>query len=98
MERVPLPPRKPALELATPRAPELLSKKALAFFLGVSPWTVDRWRQVDPGFPAPLWMSDTSPRWWRSEIEQWLASRPRGDLAPAWRNSVTGRSRTSGRR
>jgi predicted DNA-binding transcriptional regulator AlpA len=67
----------------------MLSKQQLAELLGVDPWTVDRWRRpseatYDPSFPEPIWISNATPRWRRSEIEHWLATRQRGGLSPSW--------------
>ena len=52
----------------------LWSKKQLADFLGVNP-------------PVPIWLTDSTPRWVPAEIRAWLASRPRGGIAPSWKIS-----------
>jgi predicted DNA-binding transcriptional regulator AlpA len=70
---------------ASPPHPlDLIRKRELARRLGVSPWTVDRWRRNDPDFPQPLWVSACMPAWRIVEVEQWLTSRQRGGVAPAW--------------
>ena len=63
---------------------ELLGKRELADLLRVNPWTVDRWRRTDPDFPAPIWISKSTPRWRRKDIEAWLATRQRGGTSPAF--------------
>ena len=62
----------------------LLSKKALAQLLAVDPWTIDRWRRDDPDFPQPIWVTTTTPRWSRADVEEWLATRKKGGRSPAW--------------
>jgi predicted DNA-binding transcriptional regulator AlpA len=62
----------------------LIDKQALARLLMIDPWTIDRWRKQHPDFPPPLWVTGTSPRWRRTEIETWLASRQRGGVSPDW--------------
>ena len=63
---------------------ELVRKRQLARLLQVSPWTIDRWRRTDPAFPQPIWVSASMPAWRIVEVEQWLTSRQRGGVAPAW--------------
>jgi predicted DNA-binding transcriptional regulator AlpA len=53
----------------------LLDVKALTKLLLANDRTVRRWRQM-PGFPKPLKL-DGPLRWRRSDIEQWLARRPK---------------------
>lgn len=65
----------------------MIGKKELAQLLSVNPWTIDRWRKRDRSFPSPVWISDTTPRWYQRDIEQWLASRARGGVAPDWLRS-----------
>jgi predicted DNA-binding transcriptional regulator AlpA len=65
---------------------ELISKAQLAALIGVNTWTIDRWRRIDPDFPAPIWISPSTPRWRRVDIETWIAQRPRGSVAPAWQH------------
>jgi predicted DNA-binding transcriptional regulator AlpA len=60
---------------------QMLGKQQLAELLQVNPWTVDRWRRENPDFPEPIWISDITPRWRRSAIESWLATRRKGGLA-----------------
>jgi predicted DNA-binding transcriptional regulator AlpA len=62
----------------------MLGKGELAALLGVSPWTIDRFRKNDPTFPKPLWISATTPRWRRRDVELWLDSRPCGGRAPSF--------------
>jgi len=64
---------------------ELMTKRELAEVLGVNPWTIDRWRDKRPDFPKPLWISASTLRWRRQEIERWLATRQRGGTSPAYR-------------
>jgi predicted DNA-binding transcriptional regulator AlpA len=61
-----------------------LDKMQVARLLGVNAGSVDRYRRTDPSFPLPFWITATTPRWSRAEIEQWLASRPRSARAPAF--------------
>jgi predicted DNA-binding transcriptional regulator AlpA len=60
----------------------LLTKRDLAALLNVNVWSIDRWRKTDPNFPSPVWISGTTPRWRRIEIENWIATRPRGGRSP----------------
>jgi len=62
----------------------LITKRELAHLLAVDPWTVDRWRKSDPSFPEPIWLSGSTPRWKRLDIERWLASRETGGTSPDW--------------
>jgi predicted DNA-binding transcriptional regulator AlpA len=71
----------------------LLTKRNLAELLAVNPWTLDRWRKRDSDFPDPLWISGTTPRWRRTDVERWLESRPKGGLSPEWNRSTTIRRR-----
>lgn len=71
----------------------MLSKQGVADYLSVNPWTIDRWRKTDPTFPAPFWMNDRTPRWLPTDIRQWLASRPRGGIAPEWEQKPKPRRR-----
>ena len=36
------------------------------------------WRKTAPGFPAPIKLNGTSPRWRLSELEQWEAQQVEG--------------------
>jgi predicted DNA-binding transcriptional regulator AlpA len=63
---------------------EHIRKRQLAKLLTVSPWTLDRWRATDPSFPQPVWLSDSTPAWRVIDIQDWLARRSKGGLAPAW--------------
>jgi hypothetical protein len=42
--------------------------------------------QLDPDelFPQCYWLTDNSPRWFRSDIQRWLQHRMRGGTAPGW--------------
>jgi predicted DNA-binding transcriptional regulator AlpA len=73
----------------------LLTKQQLAELLKVDAWTIDRWRKrkSDPDFPEPIWISGTTPRWRRVDIERWLATRQRGGVSPDWTQSTTTRRR-----
>jgi predicted DNA-binding transcriptional regulator AlpA len=62
----------------------LLSKKQLAALLAIDVWTVDRWRKSDPTFPQPIWVTNTTPRWRRADVEAWLSTRKKGGRSPAW--------------
>jgi predicted DNA-binding transcriptional regulator AlpA len=77
----------PASAFSVPQSPgidplSLLTKRQLAELLQINPWTIDRHRKSDPDFPAPVWISGTTPRWRRQDIESWLATRPRGGRSP----------------
>jgi predicted DNA-binding transcriptional regulator AlpA len=65
----------------------LIAKRDLAKLLNINPWTVDRWRRKQRDFPQPLWVSPTTPRWRRVDVETWLASRQHGGRAPEWQKS-----------
>jgi hypothetical protein len=74
----------------------LLSKKDLAVLLRVNVWTIDRWRKLNPDFPKCFWLNaNSSPRWRRVDIEQWLAARNRGGVAQP-QKIVHGRRHRSG--
>jgi hypothetical protein len=60
----------------------LLTKQQLAEWFGVAVWTIDRWRRTDPDFPAPIWITITTPRWEPPVVRKWLTSRRKGGLAP----------------
>ena len=77
---------------------QLLTKRELAMLLGVNAWTLDRWRKQDSGFPKPIWISDTTPRWPRGEIAAWYASRQRGGVSPDWTRSTRRQRRAPMRR
>jgi predicted DNA-binding transcriptional regulator AlpA len=78
-ERVP-----PTAERGDSDPLELIGKRQLARLLGVNPWTIDRWRKADVEFPAPIWLSNSTPRWRRADVERWLAAKRRGGIAPSW--------------
>jgi len=75
-----------------------LTKQDVARLCGVNPWTIDRWRK-DPNsdFPQPVWLSDITPRWRRSDIEAWLSALPQGGVSPASEKRRTGRYARAGR-
>ena len=64
---------------------QLLSKRQLGELLHVNLWTLDRWRKTDPDFPAPIWLSNSTLRWRRVEVERWLASCRRGGVGPQYK-------------
>jgi predicted DNA-binding transcriptional regulator AlpA len=63
---------------------DLLDKRDLMRILKISQPTLDRWRRLDPTFPACRWLGPATPRWDRREVDKWVASRPAGGLSPAW--------------
>jgi len=65
----------------------LISKREFAALLNVNTWSVDRWRKTDPDFPSPIWISKSTPRWRRVDVETWLATRQRGGVSPEWQQS-----------
>jgi predicted DNA-binding transcriptional regulator AlpA len=81
------------IEPPTPDPLALLSKRALASLLAINPWTLDRFRKSDPDFPEPIWISGTTPRWRKVEVERWLATRQKGGVSPDWTQSTTTRRR-----
>jgi predicted DNA-binding transcriptional regulator AlpA len=62
----------------------MLTKREVADTLRVDPATVDRERKHNPKFPEPTWITDKTPRWFRSQIINYLASRPKGGISPDW--------------
>jgi predicted DNA-binding transcriptional regulator AlpA len=74
-------------------ADELLSKQQFASFLGLNPWTIDRLRKTIPNFPEPIWVTDKSPRWKKSEVQAYLDSRQRGGVSPEYENRAKPRDR-----
>jgi predicted DNA-binding transcriptional regulator AlpA len=57
-----------------PTPSEFMRKRQLAKTLGVSWWSIDTWRRKN-AFPAPFWLSKTTPVWKYSEVMEWLAKR-----------------------
>ena len=49
--------------------------------LGLSRASIWRYTRADPSFPKPVKLSAGCARWHSSEIEAWLASRPRVEAA-----------------
>src|SRR4051794_27847653 len=76
--------RRPPISDAALQQKRLIGKRELAALLSVNSWTVDRWRKTQRDFPKPIWISDSTPRWNLLEIEEWLASKQRGGVAPTW--------------
>jgi len=72
------------------------SKRDVAQYQGVHVWTVDQKLRKLPDFPQPHWLTDITPRWIPREVEDWLASRPTGGIAPAWKPTPAKRRRKSG--
>ena len=88
----------PAEQLEPGPAPDplaLMTKRELANLLAVDPWTIDRWRKSDD-FPVPVWLSGTTPRWRRADIETWLATRQQGGRAPDYDRAAPCRTATAG--
>ena len=54
-----------------------LSKREVGDLLAVSENTVDNYRKKFPDFPEPFFLGVSTLRWKRSEIQQWMDSRPR---------------------
>lgn len=77
---------------------EMISKKELAALLSVNSWTLDRWRKSDPEFPRAVWLSPTTPRWRKADVERWLATRKTGGVAPDWENRTKPRNAKPSRR
>ena len=71
----------------------LWSKRDVAEYLNVAPWTVDQKLRKLPDFPRPRWLTDTTPRWLPEEIKAWVASRPTDDVAPSWKPQPAKRRR-----
>jgi predicted DNA-binding transcriptional regulator AlpA len=66
----------------------LIRKRPLAKRLGVSPWTIDRWRRLGT-FPPPIELSPTVLAWRLCDVEAWLRTRPGGvSVEPQRRKSV----------
>ncbi|MGH3443074.1 MAG: helix-turn-helix transcriptional regulator [Nitriliruptorales bacterium] len=57
----------------TPRP--LWTLEQVAEFLGVTRWTVKRYRDSDPTFPPPVMLSARTVRWRPDDLEAWVASR-----------------------
>lgn len=75
----------------------LMSKRDIAALFRVHTWTVDEWRRKSCGFPDPIWLSNTTARWRRADIEAWLVSRRRGGVSPDWDKRPTMRRRKRSR-
>lgn len=60
--------RQEALQLATIR------KRPLARLLGVSAWSIDRWRKLGQ-FPEPIWLGPSTPVWRISDVDAWMTKR-----------------------
>jgi predicted DNA-binding transcriptional regulator AlpA len=78
-------------ERRPPDSLRLLSKKQVADLLAVNPFTIDRWRRTDATFPEPLWVTPTTCRWRRTDIQAWLNARPAGGRSPAWDKGLRGK-------
>ncbi|MBV9978217.1 MAG: hypothetical protein JO105_22760 [Hyphomicrobiales bacterium] len=60
----------------TDHADIYLSKRQVAEMLGARWWKIDRLRRdADAKFPEPYWISQSSPRWSRAEIVEWMRAR-----------------------
>ena len=62
----------PTVEPKGNLADPILSKAAVAAWLGVSQSTIDRWTHAK-SFPPKLRLGPTRVGWQRSDIENWLA-------------------------
>lgn len=78
-----------AVTTPDPSADEHIQKRPLAKRLGVSPWTVDRYRRSGD-FPEPFWLAAVTPVWRWSEIRAWLERR-RAAKAPRAKRAGGGR-------
>lgn len=73
----------------------LISKRELAKLLAINSFTLDRWRKTNPDFPAPIWLTGTSPRWRRRDVELFIATRQRGGRSPDWKDGRTACKRSA---
>ena len=73
-----------ALPQANAPPSEWLTKRELAELLRLNTYTVSKIRRRDSTFPSPTWLSDSTPRWRRSEIDAWLLNRPRTPRSPKY--------------
>jgi predicted DNA-binding transcriptional regulator AlpA len=76
MERVSLAKANGAARPSPADAITTIRKRDLAARLGVSPWTIDRWRQQpEQNFPQPLWLSASTPVWRVEDVLRWMNER-----------------------
>ena len=65
----------PNTTVPEPERPErYLTSDELSRWLGISPATLCRWRQVGEG-PRATWMTPRCPRYLRGDVEAWLRER-----------------------
>lgn len=70
----PTPPPKPDVPTPPPKQPEVLRKKQLAEYFGVSVATIDLWRKAKR-LPEPIVISPQYVAWRRTDIERLLVER-----------------------
>lgn len=63
---------------------QLITIAIVAEITGLAPSTIRR-RAAEPSdsFPAPLKIGPNAVRWRRSELENWIAARPRAHKTPS---------------
>ena len=72
-------PKKAPAHISTDHPLATIRKKPLAAFLGVSAWTIDRWRKSGINqVPLPIQISDHVLVWRIHDIELWLMQRQLG--------------------
>ena len=59
-----------------PAGARLLTVGQVAWELGLSVATVQRLAKTSPDFPAPIVVGGQQHRWHRSDVEEYIASRP----------------------
>jgi predicted DNA-binding transcriptional regulator AlpA len=74
----------------------MISKREVAALLSINAYTLDRWRRSRPDFPNPIWLSGTTLRWARRDIELFIATRQRGGRSPDWQQGRTANKRGAG--
>lgn len=75
-----------------PIAPELqvYSEKQTADIIGISAWTLARWRKEGRAPPC-IWLTETRVGYRRRDVEAWLQSRPTGSRGPKDPKAAAGR-------
>jgi predicted DNA-binding transcriptional regulator AlpA len=55
--------------------PKFISKRQVAELIGVSIYSIDRYRRSYPDFPRPVTLSNCTLRFPRAEVDAWLERR-----------------------
>lgn len=68
--------------MANTNTGELLNTLEVCDFLGVNRSHLHVLRREDPTFPKPHYMSERRPRWFKSDLVEWIRSKPTSAPSP----------------